>query len=219
MELLKGEELEKYLAQWESFEAKKVEVINEAFQREIVTGDDIKSVLLTYSDSNNKWELFANLAENGKLSDEAFNVGLAIAWTEGVGTGDYRAIAYFLKCKKELIMGEEELAYYDSLPDKVTLYRGCSVEEYEDDAFGISWTTSREVAEFFAFRCEQEDTAVYSVEVDKNDIRAVFLSKNEFEAIYLDSDEVTLVTEKPTELYNNYMIKKQQQNKQRIGIK
>lgn len=219
MRLLEGEELEKYLAQWESFEAKKAEVINEAFQREIVTGDDINSVLLTYSDSNNRWELFSNLAENGRLSDEAFNVGLAIAWIEGKGTGDYRAISYFMRCKKEVIMDEEELAYYDSLPDKVTLYRGCSVEEYEDDAFGISWTTSREVAEFFAFRCEQEDTAVYSMEVDKNDIRAVFLSRNEFEAIYLDCDEVTLVTDKPTELYNNYMIKKRQQDKLRIDIK
>lgn len=219
MELLEGEELEKFLAQWESFEAKKAEVINEAFQREIVTGDDIKSVLLTYSDSNNRWELFANLAENGKLSDEAFNVGLAIAWVEGKGTGDYRAISYFMKCKKEIIMDEKELVYYDSLPDKVTLYRGCSMEEYEDDAFGISWTTNREVAEFFAFRCEQEGTAVYSMEVDKNDIRAVFLSRNEFEAIYLDSYEVTLVTDKPTELYNNYMIKKRQQDKLRIGIK
>lgn len=144
-----------------------------------------------------------------------FNKGLAIAWTEGRGTGDFRAIQYFMRCKKELVMNEEELAYYNSLPDKVTLYRGCSIEEYEDEdgdsCFGISWTTSRDVAEFFAFRNEQEDTAVYSIEVDKEDIKAVFLSRNEFEAICFGGDEATLVTDEPTELYTNYMERKKQE--------
>ena len=77
--------------------------------------------------------------------------------------------------------------------------------------FGISWTTCRDVAEFFAFRNEQEDTAVYSIEVDKEDIKAVFLSRNEFEAICFGGDEVTLVTDEPTELYTNYMERRQQQ--------
>lgn len=77
--------------------------------------------------------------------------------------------------------------------------------------FGISWTTSREIAEFFAFRNEQEDTAVYSIEVDKEDIKAVFLSRNEFEAICFGGDEVTLVTDEPTELYTKYMERRKQE--------
>jgi hypothetical protein len=213
MRVLEGKELEDYLKQMQEWEAKKAKAIEDAFQREIVTGEDITNLLWTYTDSNLRWELFADLAEKGKLSDEAFNKGLAIAWTEGRGTGDFRAMAYFDRCQKELIMDEEELAYYNNLPDKVTLYRGCSIEEYEgeDSCFGISWTTSRDVAEFFAFRNEQEDTAVYSIEVDKEDIKTVFLSRNEFEAICFGGDEVTLVTDEPTELYTNYMERKKQE--------
>ena len=202
MRILEGKELDDALKQMQEWEAKKAKAIEDAFQRGIATGEDITT-------------LFADLAEKGKLSDEAFNKGLAIAWTEGRGTGDFRAIQYFMRCKKELVMNEEELAYYNSLPDKVTLYRGCSIEEYEDEdgdsCFGISWTTSRDVAEFFAFRNEQEDTAVYSIEVDKEDIKAVFLSRNEFEAICFGGDEATLVTDEPTELYTNYMERKKQE--------
>lgn len=213
MRVLEGKELEDALKQMQEWEAKKAKTIEDAFQRGIATGEDITNLLWTYTDSNLRWELFADLAEKGKLSDEAFNKGLAIAWTEGRGTGDFRAIQYFMRCKKELVMNEEELAYYNSLPDKVTLYRGCSIEEYEDEdsCFGISWTTSRDVAEFFAFRNEQEDTAVYSIEVDKEDIKAVFLSRNEFEAICFGGDEATLVTDEPTELYTNYMERKKQE--------
>ena len=215
MRVLEGKELEDYLKQMQEWEAKKAKAIEDAFQREIVTGDDIVNILRTYTSDRDRWELFANLAENDKLSDEAFNKGLVIAWTVGRGTGDFRAIQYFMRCKKELVMNEEELAYYNRLPDKVTLYRGCSMDEYEDEdgdsCFGISWTTSREIAEFFAFRNEQEDTAVYSIEVDKEDIKAVFLSRNEFEAICFGGDEVTLVTDEPTELYTNYMERRKQE--------
>lgn len=215
MRILEGKELDDALKQMQEWEAKKAKAIEDAFQRGIATGEDITTLLWTYTDSNLRWELFADLAEKGKLSDEAFNKGLAIAWTEGRGTGDFRAIQYFMRCKKELVMNEEELAYYNSLPDKVTLYRGCSIEEYEDEdgdsCFGISWTTSRDVAEFFAFRNEQEDTAVYSIEVDKEDIKAVFLSRNELEAICFGGDEATLVTDEPTELYTNYMERKKQE--------
>lgn len=213
MRKLEGKELEDALKQMQEWEAKKAKAIKDAFQREIVTGEDITDLLWTYASDRDRWELFADLAENGKLSDEAFNKGLVIAWTEGRGTGDFRAIEYFMRCKKELVMNEEELGYYNSLPDKVTLYRGCSVDEYEDgdSCFGISWTTSREIAEFFAFRYEQEDTAVYSIEVDREDIKAVFLSRNEFEAICFGGDEVTLVTDEPTELYTNYMERRQKE--------
>ena len=48
-------------------------------------------------------------------------------------------------------------------------------------------------------------------EVDKEDIKAVFLSRNEFEAICFGGDEVTLVTDEPTELYTNYMERRQQE--------
>ena len=104
MRILEGKELDDALKQMQEWEAKKAKAIEDAFQRGIATGEDITTLLWTYTDSNLRWELFADLAEKGKLSDEAFNKGLAIAWTEGRGTGDFRAIQYFMRCKKELVM-------------------------------------------------------------------------------------------------------------------
>ena len=101
MRVLEGKELEDALKQMQEWEAKKAKAIEDAFQRGIATGDDITNLLWTYTDSNLRWELFADLAEKDKLSDEAFNKGLATAWTEGRGTGDFRAIQYFMRCKKE----------------------------------------------------------------------------------------------------------------------
>ena len=95
MRVLEGKELEDYLKQMQEWEAKKAKAIEDAFQREIVTGDDIVNILRTYTSDRDRWELFANLAENDKLSDEAFNKGLVIAWTVGRGTGDFRAIQSF----------------------------------------------------------------------------------------------------------------------------
>lgn len=39
----------------------------------------------------------------------------------------------------------------ESLPDSLTLYRGCDVGEFENHTFGQAWTTSLECAEEFAY--------------------------------------------------------------------
>lgn len=37
---------------------------------------------------------------------------------------------------------------------EVTVYRGCSVDELNNKAYGLSWTTDKEVAVWFASRCK-----------------------------------------------------------------
>lgn len=39
----------------------------------------------------------------------------------------------------------------ESLPDYITLYRGCDIVEFEEKAFGQAWTTSLEIARKFAY--------------------------------------------------------------------
>lgn len=51
-------------------------------------------------------------------------------------------------------------------PEMLTLYRGASIREHESGQFGMSWTTSREKAVWFASRYEFEaDTVVYRCDV------------------------------------------------------
>jgi len=49
---------------------------------------------------------------------------------------------------KEMKGADREL--YLSLPDKVTIYRGAHIDEYNDGEYGMSWTLNREIAERFA---------------------------------------------------------------------
>lgn len=166
-------------------------------------------------DSHRRWEAFEAICKKYELSPKAYNEGLKDAWTTGLSTG--LAIPYFLKADGKLMMDEEELEYYNNLPDEVTLYRGCSANELdrdEENCLGISWTTSRKIAEFFAFRhsdYDDEDRVVVSITVPKSDI--ITFIKDEDECIYLgafelDEDDIEIVTEEPTQLYYDYMEEK-----------
>jgi hypothetical protein len=50
----------------------------------------------------------------------------------------------FRQCKRLRLnmMGSDERATYDSLRDKITIYRGC----YDNNQNGMSWTLGREIA-------------------------------------------------------------------------
>lgn len=157
--------------------------------------------------SNARWDLFCQMVEENRLTKEGFNVGLKDAYT--TGRYDYRAYDYFELADKSLMMSKEENEYFDKLPDTVTVYRGASSMEFEDECpnFGLSWTTEQKVAEFFAFRgrgCNVEDGRVYRVVVDKDDIKAVFLDRQEAEVIItysLELDYAEIITDKPTALF------------------
>ena len=99
----------------------------------------------------------------------------------------------------------------------MTLYRGCSTKEAEFGNFGFSWSLNRQVAEFFAFRKDQSDTAVYSIHADKEDIMAIILERSEDEALYFNSffvaDNYKLVTDRPTEYYKDFMKKIEEEKK------
>lgn len=46
-------------------------------------------------------------------------------------------------------MTENEREFLKKLPDKITVYRGCSSNEVKTGNFGISWTLSKKIAEQF----------------------------------------------------------------------
>lgn len=97
----------------------------------------------------------------------------------------------------------QEQEFYKHLPDYVTLYRGGHINE-ASTKYGISWTTSRPVAEFFAFRHTTESRAVFGTIVPKTSIRAVFTDREEKECLLIDPISVEVVTTYPTEFYAEY---------------
>lgn len=58
-------------------------------------------------------------------------------------------IENFKKIDKSKFMDKKSMAFYNSLPDKITIYRGIYSDEYES---AVSWTTEYETAKWFANR-------------------------------------------------------------------
>lgn len=169
---------------------------------------------LSLVDSYERWNVFTQIYEEHELSPKAFAKGLKYAWATGCGTGE--ACLYFMKVDGRLMMDEKELAFYEALPDEVELFRGCEInelnylkEDSEDDScMGISWTTDRGVAEFFAFRFGTDDRVVVSTVVHKSRIITCFSPDTEKECICLCPDEVTIITREKTNYYDDFMSRK-----------
>jgi len=95
------------------------------------------------------------------------------------------------RSEREYLMNKKELKVYNSLPENITIYRGMTTEELESGDFGVSWTLSRERADYFAFTygrnfsTEGIPKVVHQLEVKKVEILAYFNERNEQEVIYI----------------------------------
>lgn len=91
-------------------------------------------------------------------------------------------VRYFRKAAPNLLMNDTDYARFLSLPDEIVVYRGVNRKgSYK----GLSWTTDRERAEWFASRWKI-NSAVYKATIAKADVLACFGERGE-EEIVLDS--------------------------------
>lgn len=72
------------------------------------------------------------------------------------------------------------------LPSHFKIYRGMSKEEHDSSTKGISWTLSKEKADFFANRFKK-DGVVEERDVDVEDIVCFLPDRNEQEVIYVEN--------------------------------
>lgn len=92
---------------------------------------------------------------------------------------------------QEYLMNDEDFKVYKSLPERLIIYRGMTIEELESNDFGVSWTLSKERAEFFAstygrnFSTDNKPKRIHQIEVSKDEILAYFGDRNEQEVIYI----------------------------------
>ncbi|MEF9924677.1 MAG: hypothetical protein RR854_08915 [Muribaculaceae bacterium] len=85
-------------------------------------------------------------------------------------------------------MTVEEREHFNSLPQKLTVYRGMSLKEYESGYYGISWTLSRDVADKFSksIRSGNNNGVVVEAVADKDNCIAFFNERKEEEIIVID---------------------------------
>ena len=89
------------------------------------------------------------------------------------------------KCNPKYLMGQDNFKVYENLPDTFTVYRGLQENAQED---GLSWTLSKDVAEWFASRFEN-DCEIIERKIYKSEVIAYFNDRDE-EEIVLDIKKV-----------------------------
>lgn len=98
----------------------------------------------------------------------------------------------FKSADPKALMEDDEYEQLQKLEDTLTVYRG--VTSYNaDNIKALSWSLSKETAEWFAHKFNQDGT-VYESQIDKEHIIAVFNGRNKSEVI-LDPQYLTDVTE------------------------
>lgn len=121
------------------------------------------------------------------LSEQEFGQILSSAWILNESPNDdanmtrRELLAAFKSVSPEYLMDEEELRQYQELDDNITIYRGVTSHNAKNIK-ALSWTLSRDTAEWFAHRFNEEGR-VYEAQINKRHIYALFTGRNEAEVI------------------------------------
>lgn len=184
----------------------------EAAQREPqpLTPESLNGILTRYGGNFGIWALFTRIVSSCKVTPAAFASGLADAYT--IGQADRKtALLLFQHANPRQIMNADDLAVFEGFPVRLTVYRGCGADEPAAGVFGLSWTLSRAVAEFFAWRFNAADTGrvVVSTQITRPDVLAYFNTRREQEIICNveagPSQPVDVIAREPSALYWDYM--------------
>ena len=176
-----------------------------------ITADDMGSVLQRFGDNATRLLLFYDIVLRYPTTPEAYADGLRFAYTTANSPFERRSMLNMFAAVKDkrLFMDENELRDYDAMPDTLRVYRGCYRTELRRHVFGISWTTRQDVAEFFAWRFNAQDSSriVVATDIAKADILAYFNGRTEYEVIadVHGSGHTYTTIEQPTQAYWDYM--------------
>jgi hypothetical protein len=91
------------------------------------------------------------------------------------------------KTYRDFVMETEEIRELNAMPDVITIYRGI---QYKSQKRGISWTLSKEKAEWFANRWlrKNQTAKVLSGTIKKDKVLAYFKGRNEQEIVAFPND-------------------------------
>ena len=174
-------------------DGKMVDLTNEADYQKWLEGLDalidrvpVETLFSVYI--NDAWRLTWLKYAKDSLSQKDFSEFLGMAWVSAENPNmDANVkiptlISWFRSADKKALMDEEDYKVWESLPDTVTLYRGVSVGR---ERYGLSWTRSREKAEWFMHRFENGDRrgTLLEVTVPKNLCLCYFNSRGEDEIV------------------------------------
>ncbi len=150
---------------------------------EIIDKSDLIRLYMLWRDP---WKLTFMKYCGECLSEKDYAKFLADAWvTEENPNMDcnvsrQEVLKMFCSCKKEYLMEQDDLLYYNRLPQEIELYRGVSKGRIK---LGLSWTDDKEKAIWFMNRWDDNKNCLLKVKANKKDIIAYFNTRNESECL------------------------------------
>lgn len=152
--------------------------------------DNIKKIEDFYLIIRKPWLLtFLKFSKN-YFSKEDFSKFLADSWVFSECPNDDKNVSiselikWYKQADKKSLMEPEDYAYWEALPNKVTVYRGVCLGH---NPKGLSWTDNKEKAEWFRDRWKDVDKnntrVLLKATIDKKHCLAYFNTRNEMEII------------------------------------
>jgi hypothetical protein len=143
--------------------------------------------------SENVFKVFNHLKDDMPDKDYWVVLGECYIMSSFSHSSDEIIKSFFLSNRADrfCIMTEGEQLEFNSLPDEIEIYRGCSEQEIKSGNFRFSWTTQKRIAQFFAKRNKEihgVKNSVISKRVRKEDVIAYFTRRDEFEIIYFQNN-------------------------------
>ena len=154
--------------------------------------EDIQ-IILRWANSFNRFDWFLKI--KSKCFGDIYWHALAYAYTDSDNLCEFRQEAKEAfnsnQPNKSALMTIEESEFLKNLPQRITIYRGMTLEEYESAEWSISWTLNKEIAEFFCNKYTRNlkeigmPKIVHSITIDKSKVVAYFNGREEQEIIYI----------------------------------
>lgn len=132
------------------------------------------------------YRLQAFLDVSDEMSNDDYWSILGDIWTDTENQwqniDDWQMLLESDRPNRELIMTEDERSQLEKLPEVITIYRGYQRGKNDN---GLSWTTDRSKADWFARRLarEDDDPAVAERQINKKDVVAFFSRRGENEIV------------------------------------
>jgi hypothetical protein len=142
--------------------------------------------------STSKGQLIELFKKHQKsFTDEEYWINLRDAYIrqdfEQLNYKDLKKIFSSKRNFKEKLMDNEEHEFLKSLPEKITIYRGGSIEEL-NSGYGLSWTLDKEIAIKFVnikSAISLDKMVVHELIIPKTKVVAYINSRKEEEIIYI----------------------------------
>lgn len=156
------------------------------------TVEEVRNIIFGINvDSYNRIYVFALLVFD--INPEIYWTCLRMAYQHSDNLFHYRPIPKFLFKypigDPKTMMDEKESLQFDKLPDRLTIFRGMSLEENKSKDYGLSWALNQETANYFANKYLRNfnktgDGIVVSKEVSKSDCLGLLYGREEQEIIF-----------------------------------